>query len=206
MNNIKTEKLISIALRMYDAMHSSNKERCSYKRFFGKINLQIKNDTKDNVNINALNNNIKYISHHHICFCASHYAIKYHFFEGYAFDTSLKLGCKTWNEMNDSSYFILDLHDTLYVSVNKDTDKKENLISTICREQHLLVDKDILKEQTKIIIKKNKEYIKRKTYWECFKEAMICIPKNNETITRGIIYTYLQKWNDKNNVKLFIPS
>ena len=89
MNNIKTEKLISIALRMYDAMHSSNKERCSYKRFFGKINLQIKNDTKDNVNINALNNNIKYISHHHICFCASHYAIKYHFFEGYAFDTSL---------------------------------------------------------------------------------------------------------------------
>lgn len=204
--NRRREQLISIALKMYDVIYSSKKESYSYKRFFGKIHLQIKNETKDTVNINALNNNIKYISHHHICFCASHYAIKYYFFEGYALETSLQLGCKTWNEMNDSSYFTLDLHDTSYVTVKKDNDKKENLISTVCREQHLLVDQDILKQQTKIIIKKNIEYIKRKTYWECFKEAMICIPKKNETITRDIIYKYLQKWNDENNVKLFIPS
>lgn len=200
------DKVLSVAIRMCDSMYDEKVKPNGYRSLLGTIHLEMKKEYP--INETVLNQLVckgkckRKLSHHQICQGASQYALQFHLFEGYSISTSKKMGCLTWNNLNDVRYFDLD-HDLEYTKQDK-LSSKSGVLMKMCRLQHLQIDYEKLKTLTALFGKKNNIKEKKQTYWACFKEALQHIPKDITDITEDLVTECLRKWNKGKNIELFI--
>lgn len=190
---------------MCDTMYDEKVKSNGYRSVLGAIHLEIKKEYP--VNETVLSQLVckgKYkrkLSHHQICQGASQYALQFHLFEGYSIFTSKKMGCLTWNNLNNVRYFDLD-HNLEYTKQDK-LPSKSGALMKMCRLYHLQIDYEKLKTLTTSFGKKNNIKEKKQTYWACFKEALQQIPKDTTDITEDLVTECLRKWNKEKNIDLF---
>lgn len=151
----------------------------------------------------------KHVKAHQASLGASVYAIQYHFKEGYSPEAAMIRGCLLWNKTKQCEFFkcSLDmlgehaLFQNAELVANQEMIDDISLLQKMCRTYHDRAHDVTIDRIT--FVKKERQPCRSTTFWMCFEDALE-LHESKTKLTEKSILRCLKKWNQSNNVDVFI--